>query len=110
MWLEDLLEIAYKFDFIRRLNNVTYQLVNLETGEVYCDENGKELTGKRKDLEEYIKTNIAFQKDYIAMLNKYISASEDSYGNVLDAREQAEIKAQEESVESVQQKDMTIEN
>ena len=104
MWLEDLLEIAYKFDFIHRVNNITYQLINLETGEVYKDENGRELTGKRKDLEEYIKTNIAFQKDYIAMLNKYISASEESYGNVLDAREQNEIKDQEDSVEASLQK------
>ncbi len=105
MWLDDLLEIAYKFDFIHRLNNVTYQLINLETGEVYIDkETGKELTGKRKDLEDYIKTNIEFQNDYIAMLNKYISGSDESYGNVLDAREQAEIKAQEESVEASLQK------
>lgn len=111
MWLDDLLEIAYKFDFIHRLNNITYQLINLETGEVYIDqETGKELTGKRKDLEEYIKNNIEFQTHYIAMLNKYISASDDSYGNVLDAREQQEIKAQEESVEAYLQKAIPLEN
>ena len=100
MWMEDLLEIAYKFDFIHRVNNITYQLINLDTGEVYKDENGKELTGKRKDLEHYILTNIDFQNEYIAMLNRYITNSEESYGNILDAREQAEIKAQEESVEA----------
>ena len=111
MWLDDLLEIAYKFDFIHRVNNITYQLINLETGEVYVDPNtGKELTGKRKDLEDYIKTNIEFQTHYIAMLNKYISASDDSYGNVLDAREQQEIKAQEESVEAYLQKAIPLEN
>ena len=100
MWLEDLLEIAYKFDFIHRVNNVTYQLINLETGEVYVDPiSGKELTGKRKDLEDYIKTNIEFQVHYIAMLNKFISANDSSYGNVLDAREQAEIKEMEEAIE-----------
>lgn len=104
MWLEDMLEIAYKFGFINRVNNVTYQLINLETGEVYVDENGRELTGKRKDLEEYIKTNIEFQTKYIAMLNKYISASDESYGNILDAREAAEIKNQDESVEATLQK------
>lgn len=105
MWLEDMLEIAYKFDFIHRVNNITYQLINLETGEVYVDkETGKELTGKRKDLEDYIMTNIEFQKEYIDMLSKYISASDESYGNILDAREQAEIKAQEESVEASLQK------
>ena len=111
MWLDDLLEIAYKFDFIHRVNNITFQLVNLETGEVYVDpETGKELTGKRKDLEEYIKNNIEFQTHYIAMLNKYISASDDSYGNVLDAREQQEIKAQEDSVEAYLQKAIPLEN
>lgn len=111
MWLDDLLEIAYKFDFIHRVNNITYQLINLETGEVYVDqETGKELTGKRKDLEEYIKNNIEFQTHYIAMLNKYISASDDSYGNVLDAREQQEIKAQEDSVEAYLQKAIPLEN
>ena len=111
MWLDDLLEIAYKFDFIHRVNNITYQLINLETGEVYVDqETGKELTGKRKDLEDYIKNNIEFQTHYIAMLNKYISASDDSYGNVLDAREQQEIKAQEDSVEAYLQKAIPLEN
>ena len=111
MWLEDLLEIAYKFDFIHRINNITYQLINLETGEVYVDpETGKELTGKRKDLEDYIKNNIEFQNKYIAMLNKYISASEDSYGNVLDAREQQEIKEMEDSVEATLQKATIMES
>ena len=101
MWLQDMLEIAYKFDFIHRVNNITYQLINLETGEVYIDPiTGKELTGKRKDLEEYIMTNIEFQKEYIAMLNKFITANDASYGNILDQREQSEITAQEESVEA----------
>lgn len=99
MWMEDLLEIAYKFDFIRRINNVTYQLVDLETGEIYKDENGEELTGKRKELENYILTNIDFQKEYLAMLNKHISAEDKSYGDILDARDAAEIKTEEEMVE-----------
>ena len=104
MWLEDLLEIAYKFDFIHRVNNVTYELINLETGEIYIDpETGKELRGKRSDLENYIKTNISFQNQYIAMLNKFISANDATYGNILDDREQSEIKQQEESVEAASQ-------
>ncbi len=110
MWMEDLLEIAYKFDFIKRINNITYQLINLETGEPYYDSEGNELKGKRSALEEYIYSNIEFQNEYIAMLNRYISASGDSYGNILDAREQAQIKAEEESVEAVQQKAIIIEN
>ena len=110
MWMEDLLEIAYKFEFIKRINNITYQLINLETGEPYFDSEGNELKGKRKDLEDYIYSNIDFQNEYISMLNRYISKSGDSYGNILDAREQASIKAEEESVEAVQQKAILIEN
>jgi len=100
MWMEDLLEIAYKFDFIHRINNVTYELTNLETGEIYTDENGNTLRGKKKDLEEYIISHPAFQTEYLAMLNRYISGSDESYGDILDAREKAEIKEQEESVEA----------
>ena len=102
MWMEDLLEIAYKFDFIKRINNITYSLVNLENGEVYKDENGNDLTGKRKDLENYILTNVEFQKEYIDMLNKHIKADDISYGDILDAREVADIKQQEDAVEATQ--------
>lgn len=100
LWMEDLLEIAYKFDFIHRVNNVTYQLIDLETGEVYTDENGKELVGKKKVLEDYIYSNIEFQNKYISMLNRYISANSETYGDILDAREKSEISAQEEAIES----------
>lgn len=102
MWMEDLLEIAYKFDFIKRINNVTYSLINLENGEVYKDENGNDLTGKRKDLENYILTNVEFQKEYIDMLNKHIKADDISYGDILDAREVADIRQQEDAVEATQ--------
>ena len=97
-WVNDLLEIALGFDFIKRINNVTYSLINLETGEVYLDEEGKELTGKKATLLEYIKTNIKFQNEYLAMLNRFISASDESYGSLLDARASAEIDAQEAAI------------
>ena len=85
-------------------------MINLETGEVYVDpETGRELRGKRADLENYIKTNIEFQTHYIKMLNKFISANDETYGNILDQREQAEIKYMEESVEASQQKAIVIE-
>lgn len=100
MWMEDLLEIAYKFEFIKRLTSVTYQLVNLETGEIYKTEDGKELTGKRKDLEEYLYTHPEFQNEFMGMLNRYISASDDSYGEILDERDRVEIKSQEDSVDA----------
>lgn len=97
-WLHDLLEIAIGFGFIPRINNVTYQLINLETGESLYDEAGRELKGKKNDLIEYIKTNIPFQARYLTMLNKAISNEEASYGSLLDARAAAEIDAQENAV------------
>lgn len=100
-WINDLLEIALGFGFIKRLSTVTYQLVNLETGEVYYDEDGVELKGKKADLVEYIKTNIPFQKEYLAMLNRFISADDSkSYGELLDERTNAEINAQQAGVEN----------
>ena len=97
-WLHDLLAIAIGFNFIPRLNNVTYQLVNLDTGEPFYDEEGRELKGKKNDLIEYIKTNIPFQAQYLAMLNRAIANEEASYGSLLDARAAAEIDAQERAV------------
>ena len=101
MWLEDMLEIAYKFDFIKRINNITYSLINLETGEVYKDAEGNDLTGKRKILEDYIINHVDFQKEYIGMLNRYITSNSSSYGDILDEREKAEIKDQEEIIQGV---------
>lgn len=98
-WLNDLLEIALGFGFIKRINNVKYALVNLETGEVYKDENGNLLEGKKADLIEYIKTNIKFQKEYLDTLTKYISSNDASYGQLLDERTSAEIDSQEAAVE-----------
>ena len=97
-WMNDLLEIAIGFDFIHRVNNVTYELVNLETGEVYLDKDGNELKGKKADLVDYIKNNIDFQTEYLAMLNRYISASDTSYGSLLDERANKEIDEQESLV------------
>ena len=90
-WVNDLLEIAIGFDFIKRLNNVTYQLVDLFTGEVLTDEEGHELKGKKADLIDYIMTNVPFQVKYLKMLNDYISSSDESYGSLLDERASAEI-------------------
>lgn len=97
-WMHDLLEVAIGFDFIQRLNNVTYQLVDLETGEIYKDENGNYLKGKKADLVDYIMTHVDFQNEYLAMLNKHISSSDNVYGNLLDERVSAEIDAQEAAV------------
>lgn len=99
MWLDDMMEIASKFGFIQKNGNY-YTLVDLETGKPYTDKDGKPLKGYMKSLKEYIRDNIGFQKEYISMLNRHISASSNSYGNILDAREQEEIKTQEDMLES----------
>ena len=102
MWLDDMLEIASKFGFIQKAGSY-YTLINLETGEPYADETGKPLKDYLKNLKEYITNNVAFQKEYVTMLNKFITANDNSYGNILDAREQLEINTQDDSVEGVRQ-------
>ena len=99
--VHDILEIAVAFDFIQRINNSTYQLVNLETGEVYKDDKGELLKGYKKDLLDYITNNKEFQKEYIDMLTRYISADntkDKSFGQLLDAETSREIASQEASV------------
>lgn len=99
-WIHDLLEIAVQFNFIQRLNNITYQLIDLYSGEVLKDETGRELKGKKADLVEYIKTNIDFQIKYLDMLTRYISTDDKSYGSLLDERTSKEIDQEDASVDS----------
>lgn len=98
-WSFDLLEVAIKYDFINRPNNMTYILINLETGEPYQDENGNPLkfVGKQK-LKDFLNTNIEFQNEYITMLNKHIQATANQYGSLLDERTLAAIKSEESSL------------
>lgn len=94
----DLLEIATTFGFIRRLNNVKYALVNLETGEILKDENGEELADKKKELINYINTHEKFRTTYLKMLSDYISSKntkKDSAERLLTAEEEAEIRTEE---------------
>lgn len=99
-WVTDLLEVAIKYDFIQRPNNMTYILTNLETGEPYQDDDGTPLkfVGKQK-LKDYLKENVEFQTKYIDMLNKHIQASSNQYGSLLDKRQLAEMIEQEHSCE-----------
>lgn len=99
-WINDLLEIALGFGFIERVNTQTYRLINQETGEIYLDEDGNELKGHKADLVEYIKTNIAFQTEYLAMLNRVISKDDsETYGSLLDERTNAEINNQQNAID-----------
>lgn len=102
MWLDDLLEIASKFNFIQK-NGAYVTLINLETNEPYKYADGKIMKGYMKDIKAYIKDNMEFQTQYLEMLNKHISGDSQSYGDILDEREKTEIKTQEESVSQNQQ-------
>lgn len=99
-WINDLLEIALGFGFIKRLNNSTYALIDLCTGEILKDENGDELKGYKTKLVSYIRDNIDFQNKYLKMLNTYISNEDAFYGNLLDERANAELDAQQNAVDS----------
>lgn len=105
-WVTDLLEVAIKFEFIQRPNNMTYILVNLQTGEPYVDETGQPLkfVGKQK-LKDFLRNNVEFQNEYIKMLNEHISAHSNQYKSLLDSRQLAEITAEENSCNKEQQKE-----
>lgn len=99
-WVNDLLEIATTFKFVQQ-NGAYVTLTDLETGEVYTDEEGKILKGYKKDMIAYIKGNIPFQTKYLAMLNRYISKDDSiSYGELLDERTKAEITSQQADIDA----------
>ena len=104
-WFYDTLEVALKYDFIQRPTSQSYVLVDLNSGEVYKDENGNDLrfVGKAK-VKEYLMTHIDFQVKYLNMLNEYIAASQNVYGSLLDERSLKEINEEESSVEKTQKK------
>lgn len=96
--LRDLFDIATSFDLIQRLNNVTYQMIDLTTGEILLDEEGKELKGKKGYLFEYLETHKEFRDKYVDMLTNYISADNTMSKHMLSEEVEAEIKAEEASV------------
>lgn len=96
--IHDLIEIALAFDFIKRLNNIKYALVNLETGETLTDpETGELLENKKAYLIDYLMTHETFTQWYVNMLRKHISASNDR--SLLDKESMAEIEAEDRAIE-----------
>ena len=98
-WRHDLLEIAIKYEFVKRPTNQSYLLVNLNTGETYKDsDTGDELKFRGKQaMLDYFESHVDFQNDYLTMINNYISHTDNQYASLLDARDNAEIDAQEKS-------------
>lgn len=100
--VNDLIDVALQFDFIKRLNNITYALVNLSTGEVITDsETGETLQGKKAYLIEYLHTHPAFREKYLAMIKEFISASNDK--SVLDKEALKAIEEEEDAIERPQE-------
>ena len=100
--VNDLIDVALQFDFIKRVNNVTYELVNLSTGEVITDsETGETLRGKKAYLIEYLHTHPTFREKYLMMIKEFISASNDK--SVLDKEALKEIEAEEDAIERPQE-------
>lgn len=95
--LNDLIDVALQFEFIKRLNNITYALVNLSTGEMLKDEEGNELKGKKAYLIDYLYTHDEFRASYLSMIKEHISASNDK--SVLDKEALKAIEAEEDSIE-----------
>jgi recombination protein RecA len=100
--VNDLIDVALQFDFIKRINNVTYALVNLSTGEVITDsETGETLQGKKAYLIEYLHTHHTFREKYLMMIKEFISASNDK--SVLDKEALKAIEAEEDAIERPQE-------
>lgn len=95
--ITDLLEIALKFDFIHRPNAQTYELIDLETGEIYNVE-GEELKFRGKQsLFDYLNSHPDFKTNYIKMLSDHISGI--NAKSLIDEDTMKEILKQEASVE-----------
>lgn len=99
--VRDLLEVALKFDYIKRLTTQKYALLNLETGEIYKDAEGNDLVfvGKQK-LIDYLNSfeNRDFLNTYVKMLHKSIVASNDISVNILDDAMSKSIIEEEENL------------
>lgn len=75
-YINDTLEVALKFDFIHRPNAQMYELIDLDTGEMYnVDGNELKFRGKQA-LFDYLNTHEDFRDQYIKMLERNINNAE----------------------------------
>ena len=96
----DMFVIATKFNFINRLNNVTYEVLNPRTLELMYDEENKPLKGSKKDLYQYFKTHKDFCEEYTLMVNEKLGDDNSLSGNLLDENTVNEIIETDTSVSS----------
>lgn len=100
--INDLIDIALQFGFIRRVNNITYELVDLETGNVLIDtDTGEVLKNKKAYLINYLHTHEEFRNRYLEMIRRSIAASNDM--SLLDKESLKAIEAQEDAIEPKEQ-------
>jgi len=102
----DMLEIALKYGFINRPNVQSYELINLDTGEVYTNiDTGEPCKFRGKAaLIEYLNNHPEFKKDYIDMLDRNIASAtagkslldEDTLKGILDEEDSVEGNISEE--------------
>lgn len=104
--LRDLFDVATTFDLIQRVNNVTYQLIDLNTGEILTDAEGNELKGKKAYLFEYLKEHPDFTDQYVNDLLKFIASSNtlDKDKHLISKDAEDEIKAEEAAVDKEENK------
>ena len=93
-----MLEVAMKYEYIKRPSTQSYILWDLDNDCAYCDENGEELrfVGKAKVID-YINTHDEFREKYFDMLTRFVSQSSVKV-NLLDEKTMNEILQQEASV------------
>ena len=96
-YLNDMIAVALQFGFITRLNNVTYALTDLDTGEIIVDSETNELLrGKKAYLIDYLSTHENFRNKYLDMIKRHIAAANDM--SLLDKESLAEIEAEEHAI------------
>ena len=97
--INDLIDVALQFGFIQRLNNITYELVDLDTGETLVDpDTGEILRNKKAYLINYLHTHKNFRDNYLTMIQRHVAASNDM--SVLDKESLSAIEAEENAIES----------
>lgn len=98
--ITDLIEIITKHGIAKRVNSMTWQLVDPFTGEILQDENGNELTftGKGKMID-FIRTNDEFRTEYEKLVSDYINDTKRDI-SLIDEDDLRHIQEVESQVES----------
>mgnify|MGYP000851410157 FL=1 len=101
----DAIDIAIKAGYINRPTNVTYQIVDLETGEILTVD-GTECSFRGKPaLVEFFNTHPEFTQEYVKKINNALSGNKEVNLELLDKDVLDELRAEENSVENNNVKD-----